>query len=131
MRGKLTIAAATAALLVVRGAQLALADSLECDPGTSCLTAKELQDYCNSGKKTLTYGFCLGYIEGIVDGSNMFTAKICPHGKVTMGKMPDVFLAFMRTTDSTLWTKGPGRADLAVFAAFGEEFPCAEKPQGQ
>jgi hypothetical protein len=114
----------------------ARADGLECTPGTGCITAKKLQEYCsNSGKQPLmdgfANGFCYGYIEGIINGSNMFADDICFHGKMTIGEIPGFFLEFMRTTDSSLWTKGLGRADLAVFAAFGESFPCAEKPESR
>jgi hypothetical protein len=108
---------------------------MECTPGTECITAKKLQEYySNSSKQPLVdgfaNGFCYSYIEGILNGSNMFADNICFPEKMTIGEMPGLFLEFMRTTDSSLWTKGLGRADLAVFA-FGEAFPCAEKPEGR
>ncbi len=91
--------------------------------GAFMIDGNKLYDAC-TGKETYDRTFCLGYVSGVHDTLDGFTAdtggKYCVPRTVSSGQLADLITKFLRDN--------PGRRRLAAARIVGEAitrtFPC-------
>jgi len=68
----------------------------------------------------LDFGFCFGYLKGILDRDEMFERKVCVPSEVTNGQIMDVVLKYMREHPESRHLN-PG---VQALVALHGPFPC-------
>lgn len=68
----------------------------------------------------LDFGFCFGYLRGVLDGDQMGRQAICLPARVSNGQLMDIALKFMRDRPE-IRHRNPG---ALIMASLFTAFPC-------